>query len=92
MIFLSLNLRGTGGTLKSASFRRVLDKTQPDIVFLQETLVSAHKSRSFMHAFRLHWVCCAVNSFGTSGGLLASWDPGIYNLVPFLTVGGLLLT
>jgi hypothetical protein len=45
-----------------------------------------------MHAFRPNWVCCAVNSFGTSGGLLASWDPGIYNLVMFLTVGGLLLT
>ena len=91
MVSLSLNIRGTGGTLKSDSFRRVFDKTQPNIVFLQETLVSAQKSRSFMHAFRPHWFCCAVNSFGTSGGLLASWDPSIYTLVPSLTIGGLLL-
>jgi hypothetical protein len=91
MVFLSLNIRGTGGTLKSDSFRRVFDKTQPNIVFLQETLESAQKSRSFMHAFRMHWFCYAVNSFGTFGGLLASWDPSIYTLVPSLTIGGLLL-
>jgi hypothetical protein len=43
MLLLSLNLRGTGGTLKVASVISVLDKTHPNIVFLQETLVHSKK-------------------------------------------------
>jgi hypothetical protein len=92
MILLSLNLRGTGGTLKLASVRCVLDKTHPDIVFFQETLVHSEKSRNFLHTLRPTWLSCAVNSIGTSGGLLVSWDPNFYDLVPFLTCGGILLT
>jgi hypothetical protein len=38
------------------------------------------------------WVSCAVNSLGTLGGLLVSWDPNVYDLVPYLTIGGILLT
>jgi len=45
-----------------------------------------------MHALRPSWVTCALNDFGTSGGLLVSWDPTIYDLVPFITIGGILLT
>ena len=37
MLVLSLNIRGIGGTLKAASFRRLLELTKPDIIFLQET-------------------------------------------------------
>jgi hypothetical protein len=29
---------------------------------------------------------------GTSGGLLAAWDPNLYDLVHFLTIGGIMLT
>jgi hypothetical protein len=42
MIFLSLNIRGVGGTLKKASLRRLIDTIHPSIIFLQETLVDAH--------------------------------------------------
>jgi exonuclease III len=75
MLLLSLNIRGIGGTLKMASVRRLLDHSRPEIIFFQETLVSAQKSRDFMHALRPSWVSCVVNSVGTSGGLLVSWDP-----------------
>jgi hypothetical protein len=92
MILLSLNLRGTGGALKAASVRSVLDKTRLNIVFLQETLVHSEKARSFFHSLRPTWLCCAVNSVGTSGGLLVSWDPNFFNLVLFLTCGGILLS
>jgi hypothetical protein len=78
MLLLSLNIRGTGGTLKKASVRRLLDQTRPEIIFFQETLVSAQNSRDFMHALRPSWVTCAVNALGTSGGLLVSWDPTIF--------------
>jgi exonuclease III len=53
MIFLSLNIRGVGGPLKSASMHRVLSRTLPDIIFLQETLVDAQKARSFMYSLHL---------------------------------------
>jgi hypothetical protein len=81
MIMLSLNLRGTGGTLKLASVRSVLDKTHPDIVFFQETLVHSEKARNFMSTLRPNWFSCVVNSVGTSGGLLVTWDPNVFDLV-----------
>jgi hypothetical protein len=35
---------------------------------------------------------CVVNALGKSGGLLVSWDPKVFNLLPFLSCGGILLT
>jgi hypothetical protein len=92
MLLLSLNVRGIGGTLKVASFRRLLDHTRPEIIFLQETLVSAQKARDFLFIFRPSWALCSINSVGNSGGLLVAWDPNLFDLVPYLTVGGILLT
>jgi hypothetical protein len=92
MLLLSLNVRGIGGTLKVASVHRILDQTRPDIVFLQETLVHEQKARYFMHLLRPSWISSVVNSVGTSGGLLVTWDPNLYDLVPYLTIGGILLT
>jgi exonuclease III len=75
MILLSLNIRGIGGSLKAAAFRRVLDTTLPNIIFLQETMVTDIQARSFAFRFRPSWDICAVNAVGTSGGLLVMWDP-----------------
>jgi hypothetical protein len=58
-------------------------------VFLQETLVHAKKAHSFFHSLRPTWLCYAVNSVDTSGGLFVSWDPNFFNLVSFLTCGGI---
>jgi hypothetical protein len=92
MLLLSLNLRGIGGTLKLASVRRVLDKTRHEIVLFQETMVLAGKARDFMFTLRPNWLCCVVNSDGSSGGLLVSWDPNFFYLSPYLTCGGILLS
>jgi len=92
MLLVSLNVRGIGGTLKVASIRRLLEHTRPDIIFLQETLVNEQKTRGFIHLFRPSWVSSLVNSVGTYGGLLVGWDPNLFSLDPFLTVGGILLT
>jgi hypothetical protein len=45
-----------------------------------------------MSGLRPSWVTCVVNSVGTSGGLLVTWDPNKLELVPYLSVGGILLT
>jgi hypothetical protein len=92
MILLSLNIRGVGGPLKLASMRRLLENTQSSIIFLQETLVNASAAREFMLRLRPNWMICAASSVGTSGGLLASWDPSLFELEPMLSPGGILLT
>jgi len=92
MLFLSLNIRWIKAPLKAASLRRILDNYWPDIVFLQEMLVWAQKARDCIHALRPAWVSCVVNSLGTSGGLLVSWDPTYFDLVPFLTTASIMLT
>jgi hypothetical protein len=91
MLFPSLNLRWIGGILKFSSIRRLLDQTRPDIVFLQETMVHEKKAIDFMHLLRPSWVSSVVNSVGNSRGLLVTWDPNLYELVPFLTIGGIML-
>jgi hypothetical protein len=91
MIVLSLNIRGIGGTLKTASFRRLLARTKPDLILLQETLSTDYLARDFIHRFRPSWFSAAVSSIGTSGGLLVAWDPSLYTLTPVLSCGGLLL-
>jgi hypothetical protein len=45
-----------------------------------------------MNYFQPSWVSCAVNLVGTSGGLLVTWDPKNFELVPHLSRGGILLT
>jgi hypothetical protein len=92
MILLSLNIRGVGGPLKTASLRRLLSKTLPDIIFLQETLVVEEKARHFMFSLRPEWMICVVSSVGKFGGLLVTWDPKKIELVPFLSCGGIFLS
>jgi exonuclease III len=48
MILLTLNVRGVGGALKTASMHRLFTKVKLDIIFLQETLVAEDKARLFM--------------------------------------------
>jgi hypothetical protein len=86
MIFLSLNIRGVGGILKSASLRRLLRRNSPDIIFLQETLVEEKKARAFMNSFRPSWLSCVVSSVGSSGGLLVSWDPKKFDIMSFFVL------
>jgi exonuclease III len=92
MILLSLNIRGVGGPVKVASFRRLLSHSTPDIIFLQETLVNNKKARSFLNLFHSNWHICTVSSLGTSGGLVVAWDPTKYDFSSYLCCGGILLS
>jgi hypothetical protein len=90
MIVLSLNIRGIRGTLKAASFRHLLEQTKPDVIFLQETLSADHLARDFIHRFRPLWITAALSSIGSSGGMLVSWDPALFDFKSYLTCGGIL--
>ena len=92
MLVISLNLRETGGILKLSSVRSVLERAHLNIVCFQETLVHADKARCLFQHLRPKWLVCAVNLVVTFRGLLAAWDPSFFNLVPYLTCGGILLT
>jgi len=72
MIVLSLNIQGIGGTLKAASFRRLLDHTNPEVIFLQETLFADQSTRAFLHQFLPLWVSVSLNSIDNSGGMLVA--------------------
>jgi hypothetical protein len=92
MILLSLNIRGVGGHLKVASFRRLLSCISLEIIFLQETLVDSKKARLFLYQFLSKRHICSVNSLGTFGGLAVAWNPDYYDLYPYLCCGGILLS
>jgi hypothetical protein len=71
---------------------RILSKTKLDIIFLQETLVVEEKARKFMNILCPNRMIYAVSSVGKSGGLLVAWNPIFFELKPFLSLGGILLT
>jgi hypothetical protein len=92
MLLLSLNIRWIGGELKLASVCTVLDKNRPKIVLFQETMVLAEKARDFIFKIQPNWLCCAVNSNGSSGILMVSWDPKFFYFIPSLTCTSILLS
>jgi hypothetical protein len=55
-------------------------------------MVTADKARLFMNKLRPDWMICVVSVVGTSGGLLASWDPNLFVFDPYLSTGGILLS
>jgi len=81
-----------GGALKSASMHRLLDRTNPNIIFLQETLVDEKKARYFMNSLRPAWLSCVVSLVRKYGGLLVTWDPNKFDLGPYLSCGGNFMT
>jgi hypothetical protein len=56
------------------------------------TLVVEEKARNFMYALRPEWMNCVVSYVGKSSGLLVTWDPKLFDLVPFLSYGGIFLS
>jgi len=74
MIILSLNLRGFGSPTKLASLKILFTKIKPNVVFLQETLVSSEKEKSLFLKCLPHWAVAAVDSIGRFGGLLTGWN------------------
>jgi exonuclease III len=75
MILATLNVRGVGGPAKKLALKRFLDKVKPDVLFIQETMVSEVKARELFVNYLPSWYMCGVDSSGLSGGLLSAWNP-----------------
>jgi exonuclease III len=91
MIILSFNIRGFGGPLKLASLKALFKQINPDIVFLQETLVVGDKDKClFLQCFP-SWNVVARDPCGRSGGFLSGWNPTFAELCSFGTTAGIYL-
>jgi hypothetical protein len=68
-----------------------LKQTNPDIVFLQETLVDGDKAKGFFLQCLPSWNCVAMDPNGRSGGLLVGWNPAVAELCAIGTTAGIYL-
>jgi exonuclease III len=75
MIVVSLNVRGVGGAPNFLALKQFLELVKPDILFIQETMVSELKAREIFAKLLPMWKFCGVDSNGLSGGLLSAWNP-----------------
>jgi hypothetical protein len=91
MIVATLNVRGVGGSLKSLTLKRFLEKNNPYVLFIQETMVGVAKEREVFVKLLPKWNFCGVDSIGLSGGFLTAWNPRKADFVVFLTPAGILL-
>ncbi|XP_058761354.1 uncharacterized protein LOC131634746 [Vicia villosa] len=89
MNIMSFNIRGCGCVIKRRSLRKMIDKGQADMVFLQETktqVVDFNFIRSLWGHDDCEWT--SKDSNGASGGLSIIWKKGLINpLFSFRTEG-----
>jgi hypothetical protein len=74
MIVATLNVRGVGGSEKFLALKRFVEVVKPDVLFIQETMVSVEKARGCFVKLLPNWFFCGVDSCGLSGGLLSAWN------------------
>lgn len=75
LIFTSWNVRGINNRIAVKNVKRLLRDSRANILILQETKCHDWSDRvvdSFWDSSSHGWI--AVNSLGTAGGLLISWD------------------
>jgi hypothetical protein len=62
------------------------------LYFFKKLWFPPQKARDFFYIFHPSWAIFSVNSVGTSRGLIVAWDLSFFDVTPFLTVGGILLS
>ena len=68
MIILSMNIRGVGGAPKFLALRRMCEIVRPDILLIQETMVSSDKAIDVFSKGVGNWYMSAVDASGLRGG------------------------
>lgn len=91
MLFLTLSIRGFGGVPKRTAFRRLVDVINPNVIFLQETMVSSLQACDMFLKMFPSWHCCGSDALGISGGLLSTWNPLKAHFSSFKVEAGILL-
>ena len=91
MIILSMNIRGVGGTHKILALRRVCELVRPDVLLIQETMVSVDKALEVFSKVLGRWYMCAVDANGFSGGFLSAWNPNLALFDVYKSTAGIML-
>ena len=86
-----MNIHGVGGAQKLLALRRVFENVRPDILLIQETMVSSEKAIEFFSKVVGSWYMSAVDATGLSGGLLSAWNPNKANFEVYKSVAGIIL-
>ena len=86
-----MNIHGVGGAQKLLALRRVCENVRPDILLIQETMVSSDKAIDVFSKVLGNWYMSAVDATGLSGGLLSAWNPLKANFEVFKSVAGIIL-
>ena len=72
MIIKTINVRGLGGLPKRRALREYIHTHSVQVLFLQETMVSASVACENFLMICSDWVVTATDSNGLSGGLLSA--------------------
>lgn len=89
MILLFFNIIGIGSSPKRTSFKRILDRIGPYIVFLQETMTTGDNACDLFLKLKPAWNCCGVDANGMLGGLLVAWNLVFADFSPIHTIVGI---
>ena len=71
------------GLPKRTTLQRFMDRIKPDVIFLQETMVSRVKPRVFFLSIKNDWEVFSIDSVGLLRGILDVWDPCKLNMKEF---------
>ena len=69
-----------------------MDRIKPDVIFIQETMVSGVKASNFFLGIKKDWVVVFVDVVGLPWCLLAVWDPRKIKLKAFSISAGILFS
>ena len=86
-----MNIRGVGGAQKLLALRRVIENVRPDILLIQETMVSSEKAIEVFTKVVGSWFMSAVDATGLLVGLLSAWNPKKANFDVYKSVAGIIL-
>ena len=73
MKVISFNCRGLASSHKKSSLKRLVERIQPDVMFLQEIMGDCESVQKALHSLLSGWEFLVMDARGRSGGLATSW-------------------
>lgn len=82
MIIISWNMRGLNARIKKTSLRKLINRHDPQFIFIQETKIETIESsliKSVWNTNNIEWLFSP--SIGNSGGILSMWKSDYFTLI-----------
>ena len=74
MKIVSLNIRRLGSSHKRDGIKRLMEKVNPLMVLVEDTMYSTVVACFFPLRIKLTWKCCSLYAFSMSSCFLFPWD------------------